>query len=206
MTASVPAADQLAAQSILPVLNHLLAQDAWARTLLGAHGGKCAALDLGGFKPVLQVCADGLLQSAAPDADCAVTIHLKAADLTWLLQDRARLMAAARIEGDVELANTLSQLMNNMRWDMEYDLQRIFGEIGARRIAMAWRDLQAGAQQNTRKLQENIAEFLLEEQAMLVRPAAVEEFSQQVAKLRDDLERLEKRVQKVERATAPAQD
>jgi ubiquinone biosynthesis protein UbiJ len=47
-------------------------------------------------------------------------------------------------------------------------------------------------------LTENIAEYLLEENPLLVRPQAVTDFGDEVAKLRDDVERLQKRLEKLE--------
>jgi ubiquinone biosynthesis protein UbiJ len=49
-----------------------------------------------------------------------------------------------------------------------------------------------------RKLAENVAEFLLDEKPVLVRPHVVEDFSADVVRLRDDVERAAKRLAKLE--------
>ncbi len=194
MTASVPQPVALMSASSAQVINHLLAQDSWARGRLAEHAGKTATILATPLQLTFTVCADGLLQAATDDASQAVTIHLKTADLVWLLQDRERALASTRVEGDAEFAHALSQVMQGLRWDAEYDLQRVFGEIAARRIAQAVRESGAQAQSGVRKLQENVAEYLLEEQPMLVRQSAIDDFGQQVGRLRDDVERLEKRI------------
>ena len=55
------------------------------------------------------------------------------------------------------------------------------------------------AQETHQKLQENLAEYFLEENPMLVRPAEVTRFGTQMNKTRDDVERLMKRIEKMER-------
>jgi ubiquinone biosynthesis protein UbiJ len=60
-----------------------------------------------------------------------------------------------------------------------------------------------------RRLAENVAEFLLEERRVLVRPKAVDAFADDVGRLRDDVERTAKRIAKLEqklaaRSAAPA--
>ena len=51
---------------------------------------------------------------------------------------------------------------------------------------------------------ENIAEYLLEENPTLLYRRAGEEFATEVARLRDDVERLVKRVEIIERTSAGA--
>ena len=53
---------------------------------------------------------------------------------------------------------------------------------------------------NAQKFQENVAEYFLEENPMLIRPVKVNEFAQEVSKVRDDVERLMKRIEKLEKA------
>ncbi|MEO8838456.1 MAG: sterol-binding protein, partial [Herbaspirillum sp.] len=50
------------------------------------------------------------------------------------------------------------------------------------------------------------AEYFLEENVMLVRPLAVTEFTGTVTTLRNDLERLNKRIERLERAAHAQQD
>jgi ubiquinone biosynthesis protein UbiJ len=45
-----------------------------------------------------------------------------------------------------------------------------------------------------------VAEYFLEENPMLVRPQAVSDFADEIAKLRDDVERIAKRIEKLEGA------
>jgi ubiquinone biosynthesis protein UbiJ len=68
------------------------------------------------------------------------------------------------------------------------------GDIAAVRIAQAARATVQGVSTSGRKLVEQIAEYLLEENPMLLYRKAGEDFAAQVAALRDDVERLGKRI------------
>ena len=170
----------------LAAINHLLAQEAWARAALARHAGKEARIDTGVLELRMHVAADGMLEASRNEdgGPAGVTIRVKLADLPLIAQDRSRALSYVKIEGDAEFANTISQLANGLRWDAEHDLERAIGPIGARRVA------------------ENLAEFLAEERPVLVRPAQREEFAAEVVRLRDDVERTAKRIARLEQRLA----
>ncbi len=180
-------------------INHLLAQEPWARAKLAAHAGKIARLDLGLFAVTWQVSTDGLLNGAAPDATPHVVIRLKLSDLPLILQNRERAVSYVRIEGDADFANTLSQLSQSLKWEAEDDLSRWIGDIAAHRIVATAKSAAATARSTGQALTENVAEYFLEENPMLMRAQPITEFGRDIIKLRDDLERLEKRIRKLGR-------
>lgn len=185
--------------SISPApVNHLLAQEPWASARLAAHAGKIAALDTGLGRVTWQVSSDGMLNSAPPESTPQVVIHVSLADVPLILQNRDRAVSYVRIEGDADFANTISQLSQSLKWEAEEDLSRWVGDIAANRIVAGAKTVVATARATQQALAENVAEYFLEENPMLVRPEAVAEFGRDVGKLRDDLERLEKRVRKLE--------
>ena len=183
-------------------INHLLAQEDWARDTLRRHHGKLACIDTGHLQVRLRVAADGLLEAGEPDAVPSVTIHVKLADLPLIAQQRERAFSYVRIEGDAEFANTISQLSKGLRWEPEHDLERLFGPIGATRLAGGARGALSHARATGRRLAENLAEFLVEEQPVLVRPTDVDEFGAGVVRLRDDVERAAKRIARLEQRFA----
>lgn len=187
-------------------INHLLAQEAWARALLMRHAGKDACIDAGLARLRMHVGRDGLLEAAhqgtAGDAPASVTIRVKPADLPLIAQDRTRALSYVKIEGDAEFANVISQLANGLRWDAEHDLERVVGPLGAHRLVKTARRTAGGATEATRRLAENLAEFLAEERPVLVRPAQREAFAADVVRLRDDVERTAKRIARLEQKLA----
>jgi ubiquinone biosynthesis protein UbiJ len=186
----------------IAAINHLLAQEAWARESLALHAGKEACIDTGHLKLRMRVARDGMLELSSSDEPPTVTIRLKLTDLPLIAQNRDRAFSYVQIEGDAEFANTISQLAKGLRWDAEHDLERVLGPIGATRLAGGARSVIGSASATGRKLAENVAEYLLEERLVLVKPAMLEEFTAEVTRLRDDAERTAKRIAKLEQKLA----
>lgn len=184
---------------VAPFINHLLAPEPWARDKLRQHTGKTAAIDIQLLTLKLKVSADGLVESAAGDAQPDVKIIIKASDLPLIAQNRERAFSYVKVEGDAEFANTISQLGQTLRWEAEEDLSKLFGDIAAVRMVAAAKSVAQTVKETHQKLQENLAEYFLEENPMLVRPAAVSALGNDVNKIRDDVERLTKRIEKLER-------
>jgi len=179
-------------------INHLLAQEAWARDALAVHAGKEACIDASGIVLRLRATVDGMVETSVSEEPASVTIFVKLADLPLIAQNRERAFSYVRIEGDAEFANTISQLSKGLRWEAEHDLERVMGPIAATRVAGGARALFDAAVAGQKKVAENVAEFFLEEQPLLIRPVVVEEFATAVSRLRDDVERSAKRIAKLE--------
>lgn len=180
------------------VINHLLAQESWARNELARHAGKVALLDGGIAFAKLKVAADGMVQATGDDEPAKVTVRVKLSDLPLIMQNRERIFSYVQIEGDADFANSISRLAQNLRWEAEEDLARLIGDIPATRVTAGVKAAVETARTTQRKFAENLAEYFLEEKPMLVRPQAVNDFASDVAKLRDDVERLAKRIDKLE--------
>ncbi len=184
--------------TVVATVNHLLTQELWARELLRAHAGKVACLDAEIVVLNLCVAADGMLEVPAAEAAANVTIRVKAADILLIVQNRERAFSYVKIEGDADFANAISQLTQSLRWEIEADLSNWVGDIAATRMVSTAKSLFNTAKTTKTKLAENLAEYFLEEQPMLVREQAVVDFAEDVAKMRDDVERMAKRIEKLE--------
>ena len=196
----IPTSSALAAP-LVAALNHLLTQQEWAGAQLARHTGKLVCFDAGSaiLRLRLRVVAGGLFEAGPPEVPASVTIRLNLSDLPLMLQNRERAFSYVTIDGDAEFANTISQLSRTVRWDAEHDLERLLGPIAAVRIASGARAALTAAAATQRKLTENVAEFFLEEQPVLVRPLDADQFSAGVTRLRDDVERIAKRIDKLPR-------
>ncbi|HJV87990.1 MAG TPA: SCP2 sterol-binding domain-containing protein [Noviherbaspirillum sp.] len=178
-------------------LNHLLARETWARDKLVKHAGKVAFFDAGVTGVRLKVAADGMVQAATADEPANVRIRIKLSDLPLILQHREHAFSYVQIDGDADFANTISQLADTLRWEAEEDLSRLVGDVAAVRVMGGVRAAVETARSTQQKLAENVAEYFLDEKPLLVRPQTVEDFSAEVARLRDDVERLAKRIEKL---------
>ena len=185
---------------VIATINHLLAQEPWARQQLAVHAGKLACIDTGAVALRLRVDSAGMLEAAPADMPANVTIRVKLSDVPLILQNRERAFSYVKIEGDAEFANAISQLSKGLRWEAEHDLAKLAGPIAARRVAGGARGIVAQARSTHRKLSENLAEYFLDEQPMLVRPAMLDELTSDISRLRDDVERAAKRLAKMEQS------
>ena len=190
---------------VIATINHLLAQEPWARQQLALHAGKLACIDTGAVALRLRVDSAGMLETAPADMPANVTIRVKLSDVPLILQNRERAFSYVKIEGDAEFANAISQLSKGLRWDAEHDLEKVLGPILATRLAAGARDAAAFVRTGQQKLAENVAEYFLDEQPMLIRPSTLHEYSAGVTRVRDDVERLAKRLARLEKAAAALQ-
>ena len=178
---------------VAAALNHLLSrQPQLCKTLL-AHSGKSACIALGNVQLGLMVTTDGLLQAAMGD-EPNVTIRIKPSDLPQILSNMDRAFSYVSLSGDAEFAKAISEVAQGLHWEAEEDLAPFVGDIAAVRIAQAARSTVQTVRSGGGKLVEQIAEYLLEENPLLLYRKAGEDFAAQVAALRDDVERLSKRI------------
>ncbi len=194
---------------VVATLNHLLSRQPALAAKLAAHAGKVAVIDMGLLTLALRVGADGLLQDAASASAAAgvegaasaanVTIRINPADLPQIVADMSRAFAFVNISGDAEFAKTISDVANDLHWEAEEDLAPLVGDIAAVRIARAGREAVDQMRTGSRKLIENLAEYLLEENPTLLYRSAGDAFAADVAVLRDDVERLAKRIALIDR-------
>ena len=188
---------------VVAAINHLLAQEAWARDALAMHAGKEACIDASTVTLRLRVTADGMVEASNAEDTANVTIRVKLADLPLIVQNHERAFSYVKIEGDAEFANTISQLGKGLRWEAEHDLERFIGPIAANRLVGGAKGMFDAARAGQQKVAENVAEYFLEEKPLLIRPAMVAEYADDVSRLRDDVERTAKRIAKLESKLAP---
>jgi ubiquinone biosynthesis protein UbiJ len=182
---------------IQAAVNHLLGQAAWAREKLAPFAGHSALIKLPPFEAAFLVGADGCISAPPPDAELEVSISLPAAAPLLALQGKDAVMRAARIEGSAEFAETLGFVIRNLRWDAEEDLSKMVGDIAAHRIVKGGKEFAAWQQQAAQNFAANLAEYFTEEQPLIARQSDISAFAGEVDRLRDDVARLEKRLQRL---------
>jgi ubiquinone biosynthesis accessory factor UbiJ len=177
-------------------LNHVLAQHPWAQSRLAAFAGRSVALRCPPLPDLdFRILESGLL-GPSPDAsspDLTVTLPPSALPLL-LARDEAALKAVA-VEGSAELAETVRSLFVHLSWDVEEDLAKVFGDAVAHRLAAGGGAFLRWQRDAALRLGENLAEYWQEEQPVLARPDDVAAFCRDVDALRDDVARLEKRLE-----------
>jgi len=176
-------------------LNHLLGAETWARDKLKPYAGQCVEFRASPLPALCLVILDsGLLANAAQDAVPNLVVTIASGALPALVQGEEALLREINIEGSADLAAAVQYLFRHLRWDFEEDLSKIFGDALAHRMVEEGSRFAAWNREAAGRLAQNLAEYWIEEQPLLARPAAVRQFLADVDRLRDELARLEKRV------------
>ena len=171
----------------------MLAREPWARAALAPFAGRSARLQALPFSVQLGIAAGG---SFSADAEApAVTVSVDAASLPQVLLDAKAALRNVRLEGDAEFAQTLSNVLQKLRPEPEEELSRFVGDAAAVRIVALLRAALAGAREAGGRLAVQAADYLVSENPMLVSRQEMASFAADVARLRDDVERLAKRIE-----------
>ena len=182
----------------LAALNHLLQQQPWAAERLRPFAGQALEFRCPPFPDLrMRITDDGLLDRAPAEAASALVVKLTPGALPFLLARDETAQKQVEIEGSADLAGAVNELYRQLSWDVEEDLSRAFGDIVAHRVATGGKAFAAGQRDAALRLAENLAEYWTEEQPLLARPAEVESFCRDVDMLRDDVARIEKRIERL---------
>lgn len=191
--------EQLTTAAAVGVLNRMLARESWARDRLAPFAGRTARFEAPPFALALKV-AEGGEFADAQQADPVVTVGLDLAALPLALGDPQAALRNISLKGDAEFAQALAFVLQNLRPEPEEELSRFIGDAAAQRIVGLLRLSASHWRQLAERMLDSSAHYLVTENPMLVARAEVDEFNAAVASLRDDVARLEKRVELRERA------
>jgi ubiquinone biosynthesis accessory factor UbiJ len=180
-------------------VNHLLRANSWARERLLPHAGRVVCIDHPPFSIMMAITADGAVADAAADAAPDVTVRVTPGLMLRLMARDVSAWHDVRVEGDPEFAAAINHIARHLRWDFEEDLSRIVGDIAAHRLAETGRKISSWRQQSADNFARSLAEYWTEERPLLASRGDVEQFNRDVDVLRDDLARLEKRIELRER-------
>ena len=178
-------------------LNHLLRANSWARESLKPYAGKTVSVRCLPFAASLQIIDSGEVTPASagttPDATLTVTPAL-------LLRMATRDDTAWRditVDGDTALAAAVNHLWRHLRWDVEEDLSRVFGDVAAHRMTGSAQAMAQWAKMSGENLMRSFTEYWTEERPAVAAANDLAGFAADVDRLRDDLARLEKRISKL---------
>ena len=101
--------------------------------------------------------------------------------------------------GNIETAQDFQQLMAYGKPDLEEELSGIVGDVAARGIGDVVRNVSRWSRDAHATVEQNISEYLQEESRALPSRYEVERFRSGVNVLRDDVDRLEARLTRLER-------
>jgi ubiquinone biosynthesis protein UbiJ len=102
------------------------------------------------------------------------------------------------LTGDAATAQRFQKLLDLAQPDIEEELSRVIGDVAAHRIAEIARSVGSWAREARSTMGGNIREYLQEESRDVPTRYEVDRFTQQVGTLRDDVERVAARLNRLE--------
>jgi ubiquinone biosynthesis protein UbiJ len=189
------------APAVSASLNHLLRSNSWALERLSPFAGKTAQFECPPLQLALVVMENGEVAPPPNPATPDVTITLSPGLMLRVLARDETAWTAIRVSGDSDFAAAINHVWRNLHWDAEEDLSRVFGDIAAHRMAQTGKSLEQWGRQSADNLMHSFAEYWTEEQPLVAGKHEVEQFNRDVDALRDDLARIEKRLEKLTLST-----
>ena len=196
----------VAGRALQIALNRALALDPDTRQALTALDGRHIDLTLEAPALAMRISVHGEQLEVGPvdhrEADLAVrsTLAGMLAQLPLLGAAQRQgdgVAGRVRVAGDAELARRLQQLAKGFDPDWQLPFVRVFGQVLGVQVANTLRSALQSARRGASDLAHSAAEFVTEESRDVVPRGELDAFHDDVDVLRDDVERLVARVQRL---------
>lgn len=185
----------------IAAFNHLLNQHPGVRADFARSAGRRVAVHLPPLSVAGVITEEGWL--AMCEGEPEAVVRLKHGVALAALTGREPVLSDVLLEGDVELASQIGRLIGKLKWDATEDLSRVVGDVAAHRLEGWVRGVFGLKGQMAWRLAENWLEHVREEAPLLAKKDSVVQFVSEVDKLRDDVERFEKRLERLAAARHP---
>lgn len=179
-------------------LNHLLDTEPWARERLAPFAGEILELRASPL-PRLRfgIAADGRLGADLPAVEPSLVVTIRPEALAAAVKGEDHLLRSIDVAGNARLAAEVMFLVRHLRWDVEEDVAKFVGDVTAHRLVGLAREAVAWHADAARRVAASALEYAVEERQLLVRRGELEALGAAHASLRDSLERLEKRIERI---------
>ena len=175
-------------------INHLLNSASWARERLKPCAGKIARFTLPPFTVTLVIRDSGEVANAPAAGNADATFTLTPGIALRMLARAPNAWQQVEVSGDTALTREILYVAQNLTWDAEEDLSRIFGDVAAHRMVRAGSEFRRWGRETADSFARSAAAYWTEERPLIASRENVESFVREVDNLRDDVARLEKRV------------
>ena len=194
--------NQLISRSLTKILNHALHQNPPSLPLLNRLAGKIIRIELNHLDLCLTLFLDVQGITVLSDYEGEVNVRITGAPFTLLrllLQEQPLLANNPQVSvtGEIGTAQQLLELIRELNTDWEEQIAQWLGDIPTYYLTGSFRQVQEYTQDRFNTLQLNLSEYLQEEARHLPNPVEMELFLDTIDTLRDDLERLEQRIQRL---------
>ena len=179
-------------------LNRLLQAEPWARERLAPFAAETLEMRAPPLPRLrFTIAADGRLKPAAAAAEAALVITVRPDALAAAVKGEDHLLRSIDVAGNAKLASEVMFLVRHLRWDVEEEVARFVGDAAAHRLVGMAREAAAWHADAARRLAEGFVEYAAQEKQILVMRAELEGIAAAHAGLRDGLERLAIRIDRL---------
>jgi len=185
------------------VLNRNVAGSRRAQALARQLDGRVMSLTVEGTPLAFYFRAEGGRLAIATRHDGPADASLSGTPIALLAlagpkAEGALRQGGVRIEGDAEVAQKFRDLLEQAQPDFEEELARVLGDVAARRFANVARGVLDWGRKAAGSLTGSVVEYLQEEGRDLPTRVEVDEFLDGVDRLRDDTDRFEAKLSRLE--------
>jgi len=196
-------------QPIESLLNRNVAGSTRARELVARLEGRSLEVRARPTQLAIRFCVEGgqVAVTGGGEGEPGAVIEGTPLSLVALAgpepEDRLR-RGEVRISGDAETAQLFQKLFKAARPDLEEELSRLVGDPVAHHVASTVRSVLEFGRRAAGTFARNLGEYLTEESRDLPARPEVEDWVEQVDRLREDADRLEARLALLERRRGTA--
>lgn len=185
-------------------LNKFLSLDEDVTTFLQPLAGKIIAVNIQPFDEIFYLCPTKksiqIIDFYEGSADTTLTGTLAAFGLMGASSTPARSFFSGEvlIEGDLTVGRQFQKLFEQLDIDIEEQLAQVTGDVIAHKVGHFFRKANQWNKENLNSLQLNAKEFLQDETRDLPPAPEVDILTQQIDQLREDSDRIEARINRLE--------
>lgn len=179
-------------------VNHVLRSAPLAMERLRKHAGRTVAFHVGPLDTTFTIQTTGEVAHAVDGAARDLEVRISPFLLPRLAAGEEAAFRDIEMSGDMELAHEISYLARNLNWDFEEDLSKAVGDVAAHRIAGGVRAVRDWSRDAALRMAQGASEYWTEESPAIASRVKVEDFVADVSRLRDAIERLEKRIERLD--------
>lgn len=185
----------------LSALNHLIRQNPETRATLGGYNGITVCIQAAGLSIKGRINAEGYLENTEHAADTVLIFHNSA--LQKALQGQVPGVGDIALEGDTAMGMALLPLFGSLRYYANDDLSRLFGDALAGSIATRAAQVGHTLKQIGQNLMAQMGDYAREPDSAVITREEFDAWTAEVDRLRDDIARLNARLDKLSRSKQP---
>ena len=173
-------------------MNHLLSQNDWMQSKLIAHKNKAITISISNFEIHFEIENNGQLKTIdkKKKIDCIIKLSINDFISQIINNNKGKIS----IEGDLELAKEVSEILKQIEWDIEEDLSKYIGDIPAIHTTRLIKKILHTGKNNINNLTGSLLEYWEEENKILAKKNHVSKFNYEVDQIVEDVDRLEAKI------------